>query len=85
VLGAGTRFFDPRRRSESTGVLGFDETGRRAFTRFPGRQVVLLGSRGGLGYVWIRRVRTTYVLDLDTGRTVNSIRTGQRVPFLLSP
>jgi hypothetical protein len=85
VLAAGTRFFDPRPRSESTGLLGFDEAGRRAFTRFRGRQVMLLGSRGALGYVWVRRTRTAHVIDLDTGRTINSIRTGQRVPFLLSP
>ena len=86
VLAAGTRFFDPRRgRPKNTGLLGFDETGRRAFTRFRGRPVTLLGSRGGLGYVWIRRMRTAHVIDLDSGRTVNSIRTGKRVPFLLSP
>jgi hypothetical protein len=86
VLAAGTRFFDPRsRRPESTGLLGFDGTGRRAFTRFRGRQVVLLGSRGGLGYVWLRRTRTAHVIDVDSGRTINTIRTGRRVPFLLSP
>ena len=45
----------------------------------------LLGNRGELGYVWVRRTRTAHVIALDSGRTVNSIRTGRRVPFLLSP
>ena len=86
VLAAGTRFFiRPRRDPESTGLLGFDDTGRRVFTRFRGRQVALLGSRGRLGYVWLRSTRRAYVIDLDNGRTVNSIRTGKRIPFLLSP
>lgn len=85
VLAAGTRWFDGARRSVSTGLLAFDETGRRAFTRFRGRQVALLGSRGDLAYVWVRKTRTAHVLDLGSGRTLNSIRTGRRVPFLLSP
>ena len=85
VLASGTRFFNGGRRTESTGLLGFDEAGRRAYTRFRGRQVVLLGSRGSLGYVWVRRTRTAHVIDLDSGRTVNTIRTGRRAPWLLSP
>jgi hypothetical protein len=47
--------------------------------------VALLGSRGELGYVWVRRTRTAHVIDLKNGRTLNTIRTGNRVPFLLSP
>jgi hypothetical protein len=85
LLAAGTRWFDGGRRSKSTGLLGFDESGRRAFTRFRGLPVALLGSRGGLGYAWVRRTRTAHVLDLDSGRTLHRIRTGGRAPFLLSP
>jgi hypothetical protein len=55
------------------------------FSRFPGLPVALLGSRGELGYVWVRRTRTAHVIDLKNGRTLNTIRTGNRVPFLLSP
>jgi hypothetical protein len=85
VLAAGTQFFRAGRRTRSTGLLAFDDAGRRAYTRFRGRPVVLLGSRGNLGYVWTRRTRTAHVIDLASGRTLNTIRTGQRVPFLLSP
>jgi hypothetical protein len=85
VLASGTQSFRAGRRTESTGLLAFDDAGRRAYTRFRGRPVVLLGSRGSLGYVWIRRTRTAHVIDLASGRTRGTIRTGQRVPFLLSP
>jgi hypothetical protein len=85
VLATGTRWFDGGERSENTGLLAFDEAGRRVFTRFRGRPVALLGSRGELGYAWIRRTRTAHVIDLDSGRTLHTIRTGNRVPFLLSP
>ncbi|MEA2365654.1 MAG: hypothetical protein QOI32_1166 [Thermoleophilaceae bacterium] len=85
VLASGTRWFDGDRRAESTGLLGFDRAGRRAFTRFRGRQVALLGSRGHRGYVWVRRTRTVHVLDLRHGRTLREIRSGRRAPFLLSP
>jgi hypothetical protein len=85
VLAAGTRFFGAGRRTESIGLLAFDEFGRRVFTRFRGRPVALLGSRGRLAYVWIRRTRTAHVIDLDSGWTINAIRTGNRVPSLLSP
>jgi hypothetical protein len=85
VLAAGTRWFDAGRHPRSTGLLAFDHAGKRVFTRFAGREVVLLGSRGNLGYVWIRRTRTAHVIDMAGGRTLNTIRTGRRVPFLLSP
>ncbi len=85
VLASGKRYFDVGRRTESTGLLAFDRAGRRAYTRFPGREVVLLGSRGGLGYVWVRRTRTAHVIDIADGRTLNTIRTGRRSPNLLSP
>ena len=84
VLAAGTRYFDAGERTKSTGLLAFDSSGRRAWTRFRGRPVALLGSRGGLAYAWTRRTRTAYVLELATGRTLHSIGTGQRIPFLLS-
>jgi hypothetical protein len=85
VLAAGTRYFDAGRRNESTGLLAFNEAGQRAFTRFRGQMVTLLGSRGRLGYVWVRRSRTAHVIDLDSGRTLQELRTGPRAPFLLSP
>ena len=85
VLAAGMRWFGPARRSKSTGLLAFDGAGRRAFTRFRGRRVVLLGSRGDLGYVWVRSTRTAHVIDLDDGHTINTIRTGVRAPWLLTP
>jgi hypothetical protein len=85
VLASGTRSFRAARRTESTGLLAFDDAGRRAYTRFRGRPVALLGSRGSLGYVWVRRTRTAHVIDLDSGRTVNTLRTGRRTPWLLSP
>jgi hypothetical protein len=85
VLAAGTRYFDAGERTESTGLLAFDASGRRAWTRFRGRPVALLGSRGSLVYAWVRRNHTAYVLDRDSGRTLHTIRTGIRVPFLLSP
>ena len=87
MLASGTRWFDGGRRirTKSTGLLAFDGAGRRAYTRFRGQQVVLLGSRGKLGYVWVRRTRTAHVIDMADGRTLNTIRTGRRVPFLLSP
>ena len=84
VLAAGTRYLKPG-RTRSTGLLAFDESGGRAWTRFRGRPVALLGSRGSLVYAWIRRQRTAYVLDRGSGRTLHTIRTGRRVPFLLSP
>jgi hypothetical protein len=85
ILAAGTRWLDGGRRSESTGLLAFDESGHLAFTRFRRLPVALLGSRGHCGYVWLRHTRTAHVLDLRTGRTLHTIRTGPRAPFLLSP
>ncbi len=85
VLASGTRFFEAGRRSKSTGLLAFDETGRRAFTRFRGEMIALLGSRGRLGYVWVRSTRTAHVIDLQDGHTISRIRTGRGSPHLLSP
>jgi hypothetical protein len=85
VLASGTRFFSGRRPSRSTGLLAFDRAGRPAYTRFRGELTGLLGSRGELGYVWVRRTRRTHVIDLASGRTLRTIRTGPRAPNLLSP
>ena len=85
VLAVGTRWFDAGRHPKSTGLLAFDDREQRAFTRFRGRPVVLLGSRGALGYVWVRRTRTAHVIDLRDGRTLHTLRTGRRAPFLVSP
>jgi hypothetical protein len=85
VLATRTQWFYGGRRAKSTGLLAFDQSGGRAFTRFRGLQVTLLGSRGHLGYAWVRRTSTAHVIDLSTGRTLNTIRTGRRAPWLLSP
>jgi hypothetical protein len=85
VLATGTRWFDGSRRSESTGLLAFDPEGRRAYTRFRGRHVALLGSRGRLGYVWVRRTRTAHIIDMTDGHTIREVRTGRRPFWLLSP
>lgn len=85
VLAHGTRWFSGRRRPESTGLLAFDGTGRRAFVRFRGQAVATVGSRGRLAYVWVRRTRTLHVIDVRDGRTVNKVHTARRIPFLLTP
>ena len=85
VLAYGTRWFSGNRRSESTGLLAFDATGRRSFARFHGQDVATLGSRGHLVYAWVRRTRTLHVIDLRDGRTVNEVHTSRRIPFLLTP
>jgi hypothetical protein len=85
VLATGTRYFGGRRPSRSTGLLAFDTTGNRVYSRFRGELVALLGSRGELGYVWVRKQRRAHVIDLDSGRTLSTIRTGRGAPHLLSP
>jgi hypothetical protein len=85
VLAYGTRWFDGGRRSESTGLLGFDSTGHRAFVRFRGKEIATLGSRGRLVYAWVRRTRTLHVIDRRDGRTLNEVHTSRRIPFLLTP
>ena len=85
LLATGTRWFPSGGRpAEYTGLLAF-AGGRPAFHRFAGRDVVLCGSRGNLGYVWVRRMRTVHVIDLRDGRTLREVSTGRRPPFLLSP
>ena len=85
VLASGTRYFGGGRPSRSTGLLAFDNTGRPAYTLFRGELTALLGSRGELGYVWVRRTRRVHVIDLASGRTLRKVRTGRGAPHLLSP
>ena len=81
----GTRWFADGRPSESTGLLAFDGTGNRLFTRFRGQQIATLGTRGQLLYTWVRRTRTLHVMDVRDGRTLNEVQTSRRIPFLLTP
>lgn len=85
VLASGTRWFGDRRPPESTGLLAFDVTGRRLFTRFPGQDVATVASRGHVAYVWVRRTHTLHVVDLRDGHTVKEVRTLRHLPFLLTP
>jgi hypothetical protein len=85
VLAYGTRWFGDGRPSESTGLLAFDGTGTRIFTRFRGQQIATLGTRGHLLYAWVRRTRTLHVMDVRDGRTLNEVHTSRRIPFLLTP
>jgi hypothetical protein len=85
VLAYGTRWFSGRRPPESTGLLAFDSTGRRAFVRFRGQDIAALGTRGRLAYVWVRPSRTLHVIDLRGGRSVNEVHTARHIPFLLTP
>jgi hypothetical protein len=85
LLATGTTWYDGWRRSRSTGLLAFDLQGRRAFTRFRGADVSILGSHGRLAYVWVRPTRMLHVLSLRSGRSLRSERVGPgRLPFLLS-
>ena len=49
VLAAGTRYFDAGERSTSTGLLAFDGSGRRAWTRFRGRRSCCSGAAASSG------------------------------------
>lgn len=85
LLASGTTWYDGWKRSRSTGLLAFDSLGRRAFTRFRGADVSVLGSHGRLAYVWVRPTRMLHVLDLRSGRSLRSERVGPaRLPFLFS-
>jgi hypothetical protein len=85
LLAYGTTWRAGWRRSDSTGLLAFDTHGQQAFTRFPGRDVSVLGSHGQLAYVWVRPTRMLHVLDLQSGRSLRSTRVGPaRLPYLFS-
>ena len=85
LLAHGTTWHARSRRSTSTGLFAFDEAGRPAFARFPGKEVVPLGPHGNLSYVWVRQERALHVLDRRDGRTLRRIPARARdVPVLLS-
>ena len=77
LLAYGTRWFAGDRPPEHTGLLAFDASGRRAFTRFRGKDIALLGSRGDVAYVWVRRARRVHVIDLEDGHTIREVRTAR--------
>jgi hypothetical protein len=85
LLANGTVWHRGEKRSTSTGLLAFDVQGRRAFTRFRGADVSVLGTHGRLAYVWVRPTRMLHVLDLRSGDSLRRERVGPaRVPFLFS-
>ena len=85
LLANGTVWHGGGKRSTSTGLLAFDMQGRRAFTRFRGADVSVLGTHGRLAYVWVRPTRMLHVLDLRSGESLRSRRVGPgRLPFLFS-
>ena len=84
LLASGTTWSAGWRRSTSTGLFGFDLSGRPAFDRFAGKDVSVLGDHGRYAYVWVRPARMLHVLDLRTGRSVNTIPAPPaRLPMLL--
>jgi hypothetical protein len=84
LLANGTTWSAGFRKSTSTGLVAFDLSGRPAFDRFAGKDVAVLGDHGAYAYVWVRPDRMLHVLDLRTGRTVNTIPTlPARLPTLL--
>jgi hypothetical protein len=86
LLANGTTWYAGSRRSESTGLLAFDRRGRRAFTRFRGADVYVLGGHGRLAYVWVRPTRMLHVLDLRSGNSLRRERVGPaHLPSLFSP
>jgi hypothetical protein len=86
LLANGTVWHPGGKPKASTGLLAFDLQGQRAFTRFRGADVTVLGSHGRLAYVWVRPTRMLHVLDLRSGESLRSRRVGPaRLPFLFSP
>lgn len=85
LLANGTVWRAVGRPATRTGLLAFDLQGRRAFTRFRGADVSVVGSHGRLAYVWVRPTRMLHVLDLRSGDSLRRRRIGPgRVPFLFS-
>jgi hypothetical protein len=85
LLANGTVWRAGGKHATSTGLLAFDMRGQRAFTRFRGADVSVLGSHGRLAYVWVRPTRMLHVLDLRSGDSLRSQRVGPaRLPFLFS-
>jgi hypothetical protein len=84
LLANGTSWNAGWRKSKSTGLVAFDLSGQPAFDRFAGKDVAVLGDHGRYAYVWVRPDRMLHVLDLRTGRSVNTIPTlPARLPTLL--
>ena len=84
LLANGTTWNAGWRKSTSTGLVAFDLSGRPAFDRFGGKDVAVLGDNGRYAYVWVRPDRMLHVLDLRTGRSVNTIPTlPARLPMFL--
>lgn len=85
LLANGTVWRPGGEPATSTGLLAFDMRGQRAFTRFRGSDLSVLGSHGRLAYVWVRPTRMLHVLDLRSGDSLRRERVGPaRVPFLFS-
>jgi hypothetical protein len=87
LLAHGTTWSRGWRRSESTGLLGFDGEGNPLFTRFRGQEVLLAGATDDHAFVWVRATKTLHVLDLGDGHTIRKAAAtrGRDVPILLSP
>ena len=86
ILAHGTKWYAGWRRGASTGLLAYDSSGRRAFSRFRGQDVLTLGSRARFAYVWVRPTRMLHVIDLRDGRSINVVpRLPRRVQDLLTP
>ena len=83
LLAHGTRWFPSGRRPERSGLLGFDSAGRRLFSRFRDRDVVICGTRGRLAYVWVRQAKTVHVIDVRNGHTLRRV-SERRPPFLVT-
>jgi hypothetical protein len=84
LLANGTTWNAGWRKSQSTGLVAFDLSGRPAFDRFARKDVAVLGDHGPYAYVWVRPDRMLHVLELRTGRTLNRIPTRPaRLPTLL--
>jgi hypothetical protein len=85
LLANGTTWNAGWRKSTSTGLIASDLSGQPAFDRFAGKDISVLGDHGRYAYVWVRPDRMLHVLDLRSGRTVNTIPTvPARMPTLLS-
>jgi hypothetical protein len=84
LLAYGTRWFRGNRPPKHTGLLAFDVAGRRAFTRFRRMDISLLGSRGDVAYVWVRRARRVHLIDLRDGHTIREVRTARWPPSLVN-
>jgi hypothetical protein len=86
LLANGTTWNAGWRKSTSTGLLAFDLAGGPAFSRFTGKDVVVLGDHGRYAYVWVRPDRMLHVIDLRSGRTLHTRPTGPAyLPTLLTP